>query len=254
MPDVCGFEITRRIRVHEKFFMLPVLLMSTMSEEDEVRHGYEQGADAYLAKPIDLRILVSCVAQKLAEVKVASTKDPVTGLCSSQYLKLSVQRAIILRHKFALVYIELSGVPNFSREYGVEVRDKALKRMARLITNWANNTETAFFEAGHMGFGHFVCLLESEKADSFCTDMSGQWETLLDRLYPSSKKSSVDGPANGSGHGTDMPDLTMIVCATGSRETGAHTTHEYFDTLSHLRSKALSTGMGGIFLDNRHKF
>ncbi len=242
MGTLCGFEIARRIRSHEKHNLLPIILMSTMSEEDEVRHGYNQGVDAYLAKPVDPHILLTCVAQRLTELTEALKPDPVTGMSNSQKIKSSVQRAIILRLNFVLVYIEMMGVPNFTREHGVAVRDKAFKRMARLINNWAKNAHCSLFDSGHMGAGHFVCMVEPEKATAFCNDVVEEWGGILKRASRSPQ------PQNG------REDLSLILCATGSGTTGTHATHEYFDTLSHLRSKALASIEGTIFLDNRRKF
>ncbi len=243
MGSICGFEIARRIRSHENFYMLPIILMSTMSEEDEVRHGYNQGVDAYLAKPVDPRVLLSCVAQKINESAVAQKHDSITGMYNSQKIKSGIQRAILSRVNFALVYIEMMSVPNFTREHGVGVRDKAFRYMARLISNWAEKANCSLFEAGHMGAGHFVCLIEPEKAHAFCSDLLEQWNEVLEKLYPS-KMAKENG----------LPDLSLIVCATGSGSVGAFATNEYFDTLSQLRTKALASGESGIFLDKRRKF
>ncbi|HOC67290.1 MAG TPA: response regulator [Candidatus Hydrogenedentes bacterium] len=243
MGSICGFEIARRIRSHEVLYMLPIILMSTMSEEDEVRHGYNQGVDAYLAKPVDPRVLLSCVAQRITEADAAQKHDPITGMYNSQKIKSGIQRAILSRLNFALVYIEMMNVPKFTQEHGVAIRDKAFRYMARLISNWAATATCSLFEAGHMGAGHFVCLIEPEKANAFCAELLEQWQEVLNKLYPSLSAKN-DG----------LPDLSLILCATGSGSVGAYATHEYFDTLSQLRTKALASGESGLFLDKRRKF
>lgn len=247
LPDVCGFEISRRLRSHPDHFMLPIVLMSSMAEEDEIKHGYAQGVDVYLPKPVDPLTLTSCISQKIAEAQAASSEDPLTGLYSSKRIKASVQRAITLRQKFALVYIEMLGITNFVRIHGVESRDKALRQMARLIRKWGEQSETGLFEASHMGAGHFVCLMAPEKTKSFCKDLHAGWENHLPKFYEALK-----GPHGATAAMSKaVPDLTLMICATGSGVAGAHSTNDYFDTLAQLRNKALANGKGGVYTDHR---
>lgn len=251
LPDVCGFGISRRIRSHKNHFMIPVILLSTMSEETELQYGYTQGVDAYLTKPVDPDALVSCVSHKLAEAASAATNDPLTGLYSSGRIKSSVQRAITKRQSFVLAYIEMLAVPNFARMHGVELRDKAIRQLARLLTHWGEKYGEGLFEAGHMGAGHFVCIAEPDKAARFCKALNEEWKKHLPKLNPAAKTHE----GNGENLPTDeeLPDLSLMICATGSGVVGAHSTQEYFDTLAHLRNKALASGKTGIFLDLRHK-
>lgn len=252
LPDVCGFGISRRIRSHENHFMIPVILLSTMSEETELRYGYTQGVDAYLTKPVDPEALVACVSHKLAEVASAATNDPLTGLYSSGRIKSSVQRAITKRQNFVLAYIEMLAVPNFARIHGVEARDKAIRQMARLLGHWGEKYGDGLFEAGHMGAGHFVCIVEPDRATRFCKALNEEWTKHLPKLNPAAKAYKENGGETPADE--DLPDLRLMICATGSGVVGAHSAQEYFDTLAHLRNKALASGGGGVFVDRRHKF
>lgn len=253
LPDICGFGITRRVRSHEVYYMLPVILLSAMAEEDEMKHGYAQGVDAYFPKPVDPRILNTCIAQKIAENATAAADDPLTGLASSKKIKACVHRAIMLRRDFALIYIEMNGVPNFTRMHGIEARDRAIHHMTRFLNKWTEYSEDDLFAAGHMGAGHFMCLISQEKAKRFCSTLGEQWEKHLPRLNPSVENNLAGAGVDPAGQQT-APDLSLMICATGSGIVGAHSTNEYFDTLAQLRSKALTSGMAGIFLDHRRKF
>lgn len=251
LPDVCGFGISRRIRSHENHFMIPVILLSTMSEEAELRYGYTQGVDAYLTKPVEPHVLVSCVTQKIAEAASSATDDPLTGLYSSGRIKSSVQRAITKRQQFVLTYIEMLAVPNFSRMHGMEARDRAIRHLAKMLNHWGDKYGNNLFEASHMGMGHFVCIVEPDRASSFCDALNEEWERHLPKLNPAVKIREADEAAAPP---RALPDLSLIICATGSGVAGAHSAQEYFDTLAQLHKKALASGKGGVFVDNRHKF
>lgn len=254
LPDICGFGITRRVRSHESTFMVPVVLLSAMAEEDEMKHGYAQGVDAYFPKPVDPRLLNSCIAQKVAEAGTASADDPVTGLAGSKKIRACVQRAIMLRLDFALIYIEMIGMPNFTRMHGIEARDRALHHMTRFLKKWAEYAKDDLYAAGHMGSGHFMCLLAQEKGKRFCSTLEEQWEKHLPKLNPAADPNAAGfGVETGEG-APGVSDLSLMICATGSGVMGAHSTNEYFDTLAQIRTKALTSGTAGVFFDHRRKF
>jgi DNA-binding response OmpR family regulator/signal transduction histidine kinase len=62
LPDMTGFEICRRLRIAPATASVPVLFLTGIYLEDEDRtQGLEQGAAAYLTKPVDPRQLIAQV-------------------------------------------------------------------------------------------------------------------------------------------------------------------------------------------------
>lgn len=51
MPGLSGYETCRQIRAQHALSELPVLLTTVRSEQDDVAHGFEAGANDYLIKP-----------------------------------------------------------------------------------------------------------------------------------------------------------------------------------------------------------
>jgi two-component system chemotaxis response regulator CheY len=52
MPRMDGIELVRRIRQELGEMTVPVILISTLGTEEDVRRGLEVGATAYLVKPL----------------------------------------------------------------------------------------------------------------------------------------------------------------------------------------------------------
>lgn len=57
MPRLDGYDLLRRIREDETYQTIPVILTTARSETEERIRGLEEGADDYLAKPINIREL-----------------------------------------------------------------------------------------------------------------------------------------------------------------------------------------------------
>lgn len=63
LPDRSGFEICRKLKAEEKTSNIPIIICSTKGSEMDKFWGMKQGADAYLAKPIDQAEFLRIVKQ-----------------------------------------------------------------------------------------------------------------------------------------------------------------------------------------------
>ncbi len=77
MPNLNGFELTRRLRANRRTSNIPIIMLSALKSEDEVLRGYGAGADEYVPKPIELAILAAKVETLLRRGReIAATPPP----------------------------------------------------------------------------------------------------------------------------------------------------------------------------------
>lgn len=55
MPNVDGFELIKTIRSNEEYRELPIIILSSLSSNEEIEKGIQCGANAYLLKPLILK-------------------------------------------------------------------------------------------------------------------------------------------------------------------------------------------------------
>ena len=65
MPVMNGFELLRRLRADERTATVPVILLTALNSDNTRLKGVENGADAYLTKPFDPKLLISTCRQLL---------------------------------------------------------------------------------------------------------------------------------------------------------------------------------------------
>jgi len=53
LPKVSGLDVLRRIRGDVRTRMLPVVVLTSSREEEDIVRSYELGANAYVRKPVD---------------------------------------------------------------------------------------------------------------------------------------------------------------------------------------------------------
>lgn len=63
LPKVDGLEVLRRIRDHADTQLVPVVILTSSREEHDRLHGYLNGANSYIRKPIDFAHFVEAVRQ-----------------------------------------------------------------------------------------------------------------------------------------------------------------------------------------------
>jgi two-component system response regulator len=63
LPKIGGLEVLRQIRTDERTKLLPVVILSSSSEERDLVGGYDSGANSYVVKPVDFSQFTDAVAQ-----------------------------------------------------------------------------------------------------------------------------------------------------------------------------------------------
>lgn len=63
LPKLNGLEVLRRVRADERTRVLPVVILTSSREEQDVIAGYDLGANSYVRKPVDFIQFVAAVAQ-----------------------------------------------------------------------------------------------------------------------------------------------------------------------------------------------
>ena len=53
LPKVDGLDILRRIRANRRTKRLPVVILTSSQEEQDIAAGYDLGANSYIRKPVD---------------------------------------------------------------------------------------------------------------------------------------------------------------------------------------------------------
>ena len=78
MPDVSGLEVLRFMHREPGLQQIPVVIVSAKTLPEDIRTGFEEGATAYLTKPVDMDKLRETVAGVIRAAEDRNA-DPKTG-------------------------------------------------------------------------------------------------------------------------------------------------------------------------------
>lgn len=158
MPDINGTIATKVIRSFKKDDWIPIIFLTTKSDEEFYSHGMLAGADAYLQKPINpyhLQLQVTAMERlsimrkkllaqrKLVKanqylVKIAMI-DQLTGLGNKRNFDQMMNREFNLakreKESTSLLMCDLDFFRVYNDRYGAQEGDNCLQKVAETIAD-----------------------------------------------------------------------------------------------------------------------
>ncbi len=63
LPKLDGFEVLKKVRADPRTRSLPVVILTSSKEQQDIAEGYGLGANSYIRKPVDFEQFVEAVRQ-----------------------------------------------------------------------------------------------------------------------------------------------------------------------------------------------
>jgi two-component system response regulator len=79
LPKMDGLELLKRIRATESLKRLPVVILTSSKEEQDILKSYNLGANSYIRKPVDFEQFTQAVRQLGLYWLLLNEPPPMTG-------------------------------------------------------------------------------------------------------------------------------------------------------------------------------
>ncbi|MCK5762217.1 MAG: response regulator transcription factor [Candidatus Izimaplasma sp.] len=130
MPNINGWDVAKTIRETSD---VPIIMMSALSEEEDILKGYSLKVDDYITKPFNPKILVAKVTNLLERIKNSEYSNQTSGVLEIKGIKmdLDTHRAYISE-----VEVDLSKTEFDLLKYFLEHQGKICSRNLLLDEVW----------------------------------------------------------------------------------------------------------------------
>ena len=75
LPRINGFQVLERIRADKRTELIPVIILTSSNEEQDIKKAYALGANSYIRKPVDFKKFRD-VAQQMGLYWVVLNEPP----------------------------------------------------------------------------------------------------------------------------------------------------------------------------------
>jgi len=104
MPEMNGYELCHHIRADEQLADLPLILLTELSDPEDVFKGLQGGADNFISKPYDPGNLVARIEYLLANVNLGNREKVQT----SMEVRLAGRKHVITSDRAQILNLLLS--------------------------------------------------------------------------------------------------------------------------------------------------
>jgi len=204
MPGIDGYEVARRIKQDASLPFIPIILVTALSDTDNIVQGLNTGADDYIAKPYHFQELEARVRAMLRikrlqdeldlknrELEVANKRlkklsitDGLTELFNHRHvhelLRDEFERSRRTGEPLAVVMIDLDRFKAVNDTYGHPTGDVVLYETARILKETAREIDMV----GRYGGEEFIAILpntDEEEAARFAERVRSAVEAHLYR-------------------------------------------------------------------------
>ena len=172
MPGMSGLDLLRLLRATHSPSELPVIMVSALNDSEAIVDAFDLGANDYVVKPIDLRVMDARIQTQLLRSQTERENrllDPLTGL-GNRIMFLGQLEQALARHdpgeSLTVLLLDLDGFQNLNDNLGHQAGDRALaeaaERFRRIITESAIHPSCTL---ARVGSDEFAFLLEAKPAE-----------------------------------------------------------------------------------------
>jgi len=76
LPKIGGLEVLRRLRSDERTKLIPVIILTSSKEEQDIINSYQLGANSYIRKPVDFVQFAEAIHQLMLNWLVINEPPP----------------------------------------------------------------------------------------------------------------------------------------------------------------------------------
>ncbi len=192
MPEIDGWDVAREIR---KTSDVPIIIMSALSQEEDILKGYKLKVDDYITKPFNPKILLAKIENILERVnklefkhisevleidgmkinlatytenrklKDILTCDELTGIANRRYIDFYLNNIYNEYEKFnslfGILFFDIDHFKNVNDTYGHLIGDEILKIVSKTLKDNIRGDDLI----GRWGGEEFIAVIKVESKE-----------------------------------------------------------------------------------------
>lgn len=143
LPGMYGLEVCRRIKSTPATSGVPVIIITTLNDQEDKLNSLRHGADDFIVKPVDRRELLLKAGnilkrkKQMASLASEANRDPLTGLYNRRYLEYALNKelgdAAIEGNSLSVIMLDVDFFKHYNDTNGHPAGDEVLKTIGKIL-------------------------------------------------------------------------------------------------------------------------
>ena len=178
MPDMDGYELTRRIRREHGSDRLRIIGISSSADRLLSASFLKAGANDFVYRPFVVEELQCRIGHnietlsQIRQLRLAAFSDYLTGLRNRRHFfdegPARVATCLERDEACSMAMLDIDHFKQLNDNYGHEVGDRVLKAVAARLSELVDNSDHLLARLGGEEFGILLSGMDSEAASEFC--------------------------------------------------------------------------------------
>jgi DNA-binding response OmpR family regulator len=219
MPNMDGFELTRRLRQDSRTAGVSIIMLTARGLSADKLEGFAIGADDYIVKPFDTPELLARIRGVLRRSKDQRTASPLTGLPGNIRIEDEI-------------------------DYGFLRGDQAIQETARLIEDATVQTAGDAAFVGHVGGDDFVIVVQPEQAPAVAEAIVAAFDARVTDWYDAGDR--ANGYIEVMNRRGELERFPLLTISVGVASTEKRSFHHYAEAVAvATEMKQYAKGLAG---------
>jgi len=212
LENPSSFEIVKKLKNDIVTYHIPILLSTTLEDDDFVGKALLAGADDFLLKPFNPLVLQARVEMVIERLVRERFCNPLTGLAGNVYIENKIEQKIIAGENFAVCYADINHFRYYNLKYGYVKGDEVIRTTGKVINMMLRRFPSHECFLGHRGADNFVFITPIEIAENVCSRIIDTFDEIIPSLYDSddSRRRSFQYTSR-KGQAIKIPLMTLSI-------------------------------------------
>jgi PleD family two-component response regulator len=230
MPNMDGFELTRRLRQDSRTAGVSIIMLTARGLSADKLEGFAIGADDYIVKPFDTPELLARIRGVLRRSKDQRTASPLTGLPGNIRIEDEIDARVEQGQHFAILYADLDSFKAYNDHYGFLRGDQAIQATARLIEDATRETAGDVSFVGHVGGDDFVIVVQPEQAAPVAEAIVAAFDGGVGEWYDAEDR--ANGYIELMNRRGELERFPLLTISIGVASTEKRSFHHYAEAVA----------------------
>ena len=191
LPDIDGFEVTRRLKENRKTQDIPIIFLTELRHREDRLKGLALGVEDYITKPFDFQELRLKIRNVLLRHRRYSLMNAITGLPERQLFTENLEYHLA-DGSFGVVMVQVRNLDSFREMFGFIAADEILRTVALIMKDSLEQHVSVDEALAHWGRLNFVSTAPEVSMSSFVDEVQLRLSKSFDYFKNNRLLSSSD--------------------------------------------------------------